>query len=514
MNVRATTLNPRVSLVPMRYRLDLSCLAKQLLRAVLRVMTAASSRKSLHSTECALLHGRPWRMRGWAMVRCDGAHRAHRRYLRLKHYALSICDGADDNHSRVLLKAVLVGRGVESDERRHELVVITSKHETIIISFLAKTDFELWKEAFTDATREPGTYYDMERALFIGAGAFSKVYAAIERDSGVTVAVKVVCKKACSRSELLHAEEEARVMSKVCHPAVVTCRDVFDSPTALHFVLDYVPGGTLDARVRRLLRNGGSISESAVAAVMTRLLSALAYLHSYGVVHRDLKPDNILVDLYKGDDTWASSARVCDFGLAAFIGEHRLTEFVGTPHFVAPDLLARNADGSRSGYGYAVDVWAAGVIAFWMLSGGNLPFDGEDNSDVCRAVRAGAPELCESVSEPARSFVRSLLHPHPDTRLTAAAALMHPWLSQSQGKTDAKKTDGERTQATRKSLNPHRLLRAAAFSVLAIRRISNTLENTTQDVVAPNSSPRRKSFRNSLFRMRCAHIDQFVLGFG
>jgi len=92
---------------------------------------------------------------------------------------------------------------------------------------------------------------------------------------------------------------------------------------------------------------------------------------------------------------------------------------------------------SRVGYGTAVDVWAAGIITYWMLSAGQLPFDGDDTAKTCRAIKACNLEMkgpvWDKVSPHAKSFISSLIQPCPRTRLTAASALMHPWMLRSRG---------------------------------------------------------------------------------
>lgn len=459
------------------------------------------------------------------MVRCGGAHRAHRRFLALEHFTLTVCDGSDEVQDRTILSTDLVARRMESDEKREEIVVIT-EHDTVIVRFLAAGDFKKWKQAFADATRDPATYYAVDEARRIGAGAFSTVYAVCERKGDTTFAMKVVNKKQCTRSELAHAETEARIMALIRHPAVVTCHDVFDSPAALHLVMDYVRGGTLDARINALVEECGRVPEHVAMAVMKRILSALKYLAAHGVVHRDLKPDNILVD----GDEWAQSARLCDFGLGAFVGDKPLTEFVGTPHFVAPEVLTRNPDGALSGYGHEVDVWAAGVIAFWMLSGAKLPFDGEENADVCRAVRAGRFELRDDISEQGKSFVRALLNPDPHIRLSAAAALTHPWLTEKRAESTSisveRGTNGVdcfRTSIDSDAESGCRIgrsgqsLRAAALAVLAARRLSKALTRVSTESVSSagsSSSVRARVLRAGWHKMRNAQLEQFVQGFG
>lgn len=391
-----------------------------------------------------LRHGRPHRIRGWALVRWAGARLAQRRYLRLMHYALTVFDGADEHVDLVMLEQVLVGTRVHSNAKKLEIVVRTPDKDKIVVTVRTVKEFDAWRVGFADAAREPDNYYTTVQSRKLGAGAFSEVFFGFDRDNGDHAAIKVVDKGQCTRAMAEHAETEARIMAYVQHPSIIACRDIFDGPDTLHVVMEFMPGGTLEDRVLQIIRERGAIPEHLAATVLERLLSALVYLESEGICHRDVKPDNILIGSTKSTadkDAWAATVCLSDFGLAAFVkapGGASLTGFVGTPHYVAPEVLARAADNSLNSYGCAVDVWAAGVIAYWMLSGGSMPFDGLDSAKICRCIRDGAPLAMEgatwdAVSAHGKSFVRSLLQPCPHVRLTAAASLTHPWMLRSRG---------------------------------------------------------------------------------
>lgn len=384
-----------------------------------------------------LRHGRPHRIRGWALVRAPGARLAQRRYLRLVHYTLTVFDGADEDADLVLLEEVLVGARVGVHARRKEVTLRTGA-DKIVVALRTEREMAAWTAAFTDAVREAGEYYKLVLTRTLGSGAFSTVYFGFDRESGDHAAVKVVDKTRCSRAELAHAEIEARMMAFVQHPAIVVCRDIFDAPDSLHVVMEYMSGRTLEQRMLDRPVGARAFDEVVSATVMALLLDSLAYLEAEGICHRDVKPDNVLLAVVENDDMWATTARLSDFGLAAFVeSESELTDIVGTPNYVAPEVLERDANNERVGYGSPVDVWASGIVMHWMLTGGKLPFDGEDSAAIFRSIRKAELPLHSDtwthISAGAKSLLRALLHPSPRTRLPASCARLHPWLLNASG---------------------------------------------------------------------------------
>lgn len=379
-----------------------------------------------------LRHGRPHRIRGWGLVKARGARLAQRRYMRLIHYTLTVFDAADEDNDLVLFEEILVGAEVTLANRRREIVV-RFPADRFVVQLRTEKEFDAWSRAFRDAARVATHFYKLVETRELGAGAFSTVYFGFDRDDGHHVAIKVVDKTRCSRAELAHAETEARMMAYVRHLSIIQCRDIFDAPEAMHVVMEYMSGATLEQRMLALPPGKKAFPESIAATIMSHVLDALAYLESERVCHRDVKPDNILLSTLPKDALWATSARLSDFGLAAFVeSDMDLTDIVGTPHYVAPEVISRDGDNERIGYGTQVDVWAAGILMYWMLTGGHMPFDGVDSAGIFKSIRAAQLDLSKepwgSISADAKSLLKSLLHPRPYTRIRSTAARMHPWL--------------------------------------------------------------------------------------
>jgi doublecortin-like kinase 1/2 len=169
-------------------------------------------------------------------------------------------------------------------------------------------------------------------------------------------------------------------------------------------------------------------TEKDASAMIYNLSNALSYLHSRDIVHRDVKPENLLIC---ESDNGSKSLKLGDFGLAAEIknGE-KLYSVCGTPTYVAPEIL------SESGYGKEVDIWAAGVITYILLSG-FPPFVNEDNDqdELFDQILSGKFEFTEPfwdcVSSSAKELITNMLQIDPSMRYTANQIMQHPWIAVS-----------------------------------------------------------------------------------
>ena len=181
-----------------------------------------------------------------------------------------------------------------------------------------------------------------------------------------------------------------------------------------------------------------SFSEQAVAQLLHNVLSAVAYMHEHRVVHRDIKPSNVLVEralptslivLRKSLDL-LTGIKVADFGFARVVDPRdSLTGCCGTPYYIAPEILRCGYYQDGPAYGLGCDLWSLGVLGYVLLTGAP-PFQARARRDLIAAIVEGHwafPVAC-AVSEPCRDFFGRLLVPDPAARLTAAAALQHPWI--------------------------------------------------------------------------------------
>jgi len=280
----------------------------------------------------------------------------------------------------------------------------------------------------------------------LGEGTFGLVWRCVPRKAneidGIVHerAAKMVKKARLSARDMRHLlgdEGEVRTHMAMDHPHIVRLYEYFDEPASVTLVLEWCRGGDLfdaivsHAETARLeqgitglsMRKG--LSESAAAVAMQHLLSALAYVHSLQVVHRDIKCENVLL-AYIDVPVERNIFKLCDFGFAAHDAGDGLDERLGSPDTVAPEVL------QSLRYGSPADVWSAGVLLYMMISA-TPPFYAPTDGEVLRRVRSGNYNLddmlWDTISAPCKDLIRSLMTVLPAHRPSSEEALRMPWLA-------------------------------------------------------------------------------------
>ncbi len=242
-----------------------------------------------------------------------------------------------------------------------------------------------------DAAPEAGALVARYRLIRqLGKGGMGDVWLAADAKLDRDVAIKITRDSAESFGDgtaRVRAIREARAVARLDHPNVAGIYDVGETPTgALWFAMPFCAGGSLADRVRN-----GPLPAAEVMHIGRQLALALAAAHAQGIVHRDVKPDNALVDA-------SGNIRLSDFGIAKWAGtETALTRgVIGTMHYVSPEQIAGEHVDARS------DLWALGVTLFELTSG-YRPFRGTSDAALLHAIRSGAPApLPSGVPVPAR----------------------------------------------------------------------------------------------------------------
>ncbi|CAF2532740.1 unnamed protein product [Rotaria sp. Silwood2] len=217
---------------------------------------------------------------------------------------------------------------------------------------------------------------------------------------------------------------ECSILQGLDHPCIIHIHEVIDTPEALYIILELVDGGELFDRIVA----HGQFDEATSKFLFRQMCIGVKYLHSRSITHRDLKPENILLT---SPDTNEALIKITDFGLSRFINETSLMKtFCGTPNYLAPEILVTRGEGS---YTNKVDVWSLGVILYICLVGyppfSESPDSPPLNEQILKGLYTFPDEFWSEVSAAAKDLIRQMMCVDPNTRLTIAGVLQHPWLA-------------------------------------------------------------------------------------
>ncbi|XP_030761035.1 serine/threonine-protein kinase PAK mbt [Sitophilus oryzae] len=256
---------------------------------------------------------------------------------------------------------------------------------------------------------------NLERFVKIGEGSTGTVCIAQDRNTGRQVAVKKMDLRKQQRRELLF--NEVVIMRDYHHPNIVEMFDSYLVNDELWVVMEFLEGGALTDIVTH-----SRMDEEQIATVCKQCLKALAYLHSQGVIHRDIKSDSILLAL-------DGRVKLSDFGFCAQVSQElpKRKSLVGTPYWMSPEVI------SRLPYGPEVDIWSLGIMVIEMVDG-EPPFFNEPPLQAMRRIREMPPPKLKNahrVSPRLQSFLDRMLVRDPSQRATAQELLSHAFLRQA-----------------------------------------------------------------------------------
>ena len=296
-----------------------------------------------------------------------------------------------------------------------------SKSSTNILFFDdEKKDTLTISKALFIHSGNPGVMTDVYHlGLSLGQGEEGTLRKAIHKITGHARTIKIIKKK---DQEITQFENEVKILSKLSHPNIVQIFEYFEDNTNFYIVSEFCPGGELFEKISEK----GQFSEKDAAFILKQILSAVWYLHQNEIVHRDLRPENILLD----NKTDKPTIKLVDFGLgmvynviflARFYNSRISNKIKGSPYYTSPEAI-------NGVYDYKSDIWSIGVI-FYVLLCGNPPFIGENNLDVIKAIKKGkyefpSKEWC-SVSEEAKDLIKNMLNVDKSLRFSAESCLSH-----------------------------------------------------------------------------------------
>ncbi|PTB46609.1 uncharacterized protein TrAFT101_003943 [Trichoderma asperellum] len=283
------------------------------------------------------------------------------------------------------------------------------------------------------------------RIGMIGKGAFAVVYKVTSKYDGMPYAAKEIEKRRFIKNGVLDqkVENEMKIMQRVKHPNIVRYMENFDwEDRLLIIIMELVPGGDIGKHVA----DEGPFPEAEARIISQQLLSALAYLHNNNITHRDVKPDNILINSLN-----PLEVKLTDFGLSKMVDTEQtfLRTFCGTLLYCAPEVYneyaeyddkgvrsrgkkARRAPGQR--YNHAVDIWSLGGVIFYSMTG-QPPYpvkSGTSYSELLHQIMTMLLDIRpldeRGISDSGIDFICAMLQRRPENRATVEELDEHPWI--------------------------------------------------------------------------------------
>ncbi|ETK80493.1 PLK protein kinase [Phytophthora nicotianae] len=347
------------------------------------------------------------------------------------------------------------------------------------------------------SSRAPHSISEYTLLEFLGEGATAQVYLAEHEASGAHVAIKVIDKLLVQRAQLESKVRQEMVLhAELRHPHVLHVESVFEDARNYYMVLEHCARRSLSAVVKAL--PGRKVDEQTVKKIFRQVVAGVVYLHASGVIHRDLKLANLLLN-DKGE------VKISDFGLAARLGDDHVT-MCGTPNFIAPEVLLAEDEP----YDEAVDVWSLGCILYCLLLG-KPPFEGRKVSETLENVaNAGQNPLKfpDGFSSSASDLIKRLLTPDPLSRPSAQQILLHPWLRDQSQKRAPPQSNGRRKSLPRMpqpvpphpraaSRSPEKLRESRRAAGIRAMKEEGFVLSSSSSSVAMTTSRRRRTLGDS-----------------
>ncbi|VDD79214.1 unnamed protein product [Mesocestoides corti] len=246
----------------------------------------------------------------------------------------------------------------------------------------------------------------------IGEGSFGRVYRGRRRYTGQTVALKFIPKSGKSDRAFQNLKKEIEIMKSMDHPNIIAMVDAFETPKEMVAVTEYAEGDLF-----QILEDDGSLPEDVIRSIAAQLVSALYYLHAHRILHRDMKPQNILLG-------HGGVVKLCDFGFARTMSFNTLvlTSIKGTPLYMSPEIVEERP------YDHTADLWALGCILY-ELAVGTPPFYTSNIIQLVKMITNNKVKWSEKMSPMFKSFLAGLLEKDSRRRLQWPDLLLHPFIA-------------------------------------------------------------------------------------
>jgi serine/threonine protein kinase len=233
----------------------------------------------------------------------------------------------------------------------------------------------------------------------LGTGTFGRVHLIRHKTTGQYFAMKVLKKTEVVRlKQIQHVNSERGTLALLNHPFLVRMYRSYQDSINLYMVMEYIAGGEMFSHLRRL----GRFSVDVGRFYLAEVILAIEYIHSFDIIYRDLKPENLLLDQN-------GHVKITDFGFAKKV-EDRTFTLCGTPEYLAPEII------QNKGHGKAVDWWAIGILLFEMLAG-YPPFVDDHPFGIYEKILEGKIAFPNHFESNTKDLIKKLLNPDRTRRL-------------------------------------------------------------------------------------------------
>ncbi|KAM7052782.1 cGMP-dependent protein kinase 2 [Acridotheres tristis] len=285
----------------------------------------------------------------------------------------------------------------QADEKRH------AKGRSFCGQLTKEVSLEMIELKEKVAQFPPSPFQNLEVVTTLGVGGFGRVELVKVKNENMAFAMKCIKKKhVVDTKQQEHIYSEKKILEQICSPFVVKLYRTFKDNKYVYMLLEACLGGELWS----LLRDRGSFDEFTTKFCVGCVTEAFDYLHQIGIIYRDLKPENLILDA-------EGYIKLVDFGFAKKIGSGQKTwTFCGTPEYVAPEVIL------SKGHDFSVDFWSLGILVYELLTG-SPPFSGADQMMTYNLILKGIEKLDfpKTITRRPEDLIRRLCRQNPTERL-------------------------------------------------------------------------------------------------
>ena len=254
-----------------------------------------------------------------------------------------------------------------------------------------------------------------QKLKLLGKGSFGEVWLVQHKILGKQFAMKII-----EKNPFIDVDQivnEINILKQLDHPNILKILEFHLTEDKFYIITDYLPEGELYDEIDKK----SIFSEREASYIIYQVLSAIRYCHKMRVVHRDVKPENIMI---MGRENGLLHVKLIDFGTAKLFNErYKNKAVVGSSYYIAPEVI-------KGKYDEACDLWSIGVIMYILLTG-SPPFNGDNEDEIIKSILIGKYDTTldtyKTLSNNAKDLITKLLTFNPAERITAKDALMHPW---------------------------------------------------------------------------------------